>query len=189
MPLLSTRRELLLASGVGLLTFTLEGCARQMTPREAQQRGADLAVLTSQEAELVRALGEVLAPGSGEAGLAHYLDHQLGAGAARSMLMIKYLGVEPPFTSFYRDGLRALEDATRARFGQTFVTLDAARARALVEDIAAGRSENWAGPPAAFFYFVLRNDACDVLYGTQQGFSELGVPYLAHIEPPTPWGA
>ena len=37
-------------------------------------------------------------------------------------------------------------------------------------------------------YFVLRNDAVDVFYGTQDGFEALGIPYMAHIEPPSRWG-
>jgi hypothetical protein len=34
---------------------------------------------------------------------------------------------------------------------------------------------------------VLRNDALDVVYGTRRGFASLGVPYMAHILPPTSW--
>ena len=39
-----------------------------------------------------------------------------------------------------------------------------------------------------FFYFVLRNDAVDVVYGTKDGIESLGIPYMAHIEPPSRWG-
>jgi len=35
---------------------------------------------------------------------------------------------------------------------------------------------------------VVRNDAVDVVYGTQSGFEQLGVPYMAHIAPPSRWG-
>ena len=61
-------------------------------------------------------------------------------------------------------------------------------AEALIAAMAEGKLEGWAGPPPPFFYFVLRNDACDVMYGTEKGFAALGVPYAAHIQPPSEWG-
>ena len=39
-----------------------------------------------------------------------------------------------------------------------------------------------------FFYFVLRNDAVDVVYGTKAGVESLDIPYMAHVEPPSRWG-
>ena len=59
----------------------------------------------------------------------------------------------------------------------------------MVGKIAGGEIEGWEGPPAGFFYFVLRSDAVDVVYGTKTGFEVLGVPYMAHIEPTSDWGA
>jgi hypothetical protein len=38
------------------------------------------------------------------------------------------------------------------------------------------------------FWFVLRSDAVDVVYGTKEGVERLGLPYMAHIEPPSRWG-
>ena len=46
----------------------------------------------------------------------------------------------------------------------------------------------WQGPPAAgFVYFLLRSDAVDVVYGTVEGYAELGIPYQAHIMPLKRW--
>ena len=45
----------------------------------------------------------------------------------------------------------------------------------------------WEGPPASYMLFVLRADALDVTYGTPEGFEALGIPYVAHIMPETPW--
>ena len=45
-------------------------------------------------------------------------------------------------------------------------------------------------PPAtcsSYVLFVLRADALDVTYGTPEGFEALGIPYMAHIMPETPW--
>jgi hypothetical protein len=58
---------------------------------------------------------------------------------------------------------------------------------ALATSLAKGEIKDWMGPPAPLFFFVLRNDAVDVKYGTQAGFESLGVPYMPHIAPPAEW--
>jgi hypothetical protein len=127
-------------------------------------------------------------PGSASAGLAQYLDHQLSGDAADSMLMVKYLGVAAPFNEFYRGGLRATDAAARSLHGKALADLTAEQATALVAQMSGGHVDGWQGPPPGLFYFVLRSDAVDVLYGTQAGFELLGVPYMAHIAPPSRWG-
>ena len=86
------------------------------------------------------------------------------------MLMIKYLG-SPPFGDFYAGGLRATELASNALYGRAFGDLAERDTIALVETMSGSNPEGWEGPPAPFFYFVLRSDAVDVCYGTEQGFS------------------
>ena len=188
----NSRREFIAhgaaAGGVCLLTFTLSGCAARLTPAQARAAQVPLRTLAADDMTTVNALGETLLPGSAAAGLAHYLDHQLSGDPADSMLMIKYLGVPAPFDVFYRGGLRATETAARALYGKTFADLNSQQAGALVTQMSAGHVDGWQGPPSALFYFVLRNDAVDVVYGTQRGFELLGVPYMAHIAPPSRWG-
>ena len=150
----ASRRRFLQGAGAGLLTFSIGGCEVEMTPGEAREQGVAYGVLTGEEVAALEALGEKLVPGSTAAGLAHYVDHQLAQPFAGQLLMIRYLGVEPPFDGFYRAGLAALGD----------------------------------GAPDPFFAFVVRADAVDVTYGTMDGFRDLGVPYMAHIEPPSRWG-
>jgi hypothetical protein len=36
-------------------------------------------------------------------------------------------------------------------------------------------------------YFLLRTDAVDVVYGTMEGYAQLGVPYMPHIAPARSW--
>jgi hypothetical protein len=185
------RREFLAhaaAGGACLLTFSIAGCERKLTPTQAREANVAFRTLTADEVKTVEALGETLLPGSARAGLAHYLDHQLSGDPADSMLMIKYLRVPAPFTDFYRGGLRATNTATRAAQGKSFAELSSPQATDLVARMSAGQLTPWEGPPAALFYFVLRSDAVDVMYGTQSGFALLGVPYMAHIEPPSRWG-
>jgi hypothetical protein len=188
----TTRRTFLsasVASGVGVLTFSIAGCESKITPAQARAAGADFRTLQPAEVATLDALGEILLPGSAAQGLAHFIDHQLSGDPVQSMLMIKYLRVPAPFTDFYRTGLLATEATAKSEFGKSLAQLTAEQGSALVSKMAAGTLAAWNGPPAPFFFFVLRNDAVDVTYGTQAGFEKLGVPYMAHIAPPTPWGA
>lgn len=182
----SSRRDFIVGST--LLTFTLAGCSRKMTPAQARASDVPFRTLDTGAVGVIDALGDVLLPGSAAAGLAHYIDHQLSGSFADSMLMIKYLGVPAPFVDFYLGGLRATDALAHAVHGKAFAQLTHEQAAALVARMSGGHVEGWHGPPAGLFYFVLRSDAVDVVYGTQAGFEQLGVPYMAHIEPPSRWG-
>lgn len=185
-----TRRTFLQRGGLGLLAFHVGGCEVELTPREARQQHTAMRVLTAAEVATLEALGEVLLPGSGTNGIAYYIDHQLAAPADQQLLMIKYLNLEPPFAPFYRAGLAALEHASLAADQKGFASLVPQVQRELVGRMSRENPPGWdAGPPAPFFFFVLRNDALDVTYGTTEGFRELGIPYRPHIAPPTGWGA
>lgn len=183
-----TRRSFLRNSGIGLLTFYVGGCEVEMTPQEAREMEIAFGVLSDAEASTVDALGEILLPGSAAAGLSHFIDHQLGTSADNQLLMIKYLGVPTPFAPFYQGGLAALDALSRKDKSQAFAALTEADQTALVEQFAQANPDGWDGPPGPFFYFVLRNDAVDVVYGTKEGIESLGIPYMAHIEPPSRWG-
>ena len=183
-----SRRSFICNTGIGLLTFTIGGCEVEVTPEEARQRQIPFQVLNPDEVRTLEALGETLLPGSAAVGLAYFIDHQLNASAQDQMLMIKYLGVSPPFTPFYSGGLAALNEYAIDQHGAIFSELDGEQGAALVGQMAQANPEGWEGPPAPFFYFVTRNDAIDVVYGTRQGIESLGIPYMAHIEPPSRWG-
>lgn len=151
-----SRRDIL--KQVALFAFA---GAKLLTPAAARAAGHPYRVFNSDQVRTLETLGEALVPGSKKAGLAHFIDIQLAGPAADSLLMIKYLGVNPPFTPFYMSGL-------------------AAAAAARNPDVSS---------LSPLFYFVLRNDAIDVVYGTTEGYESLGVPYMAHIPPPSGWGA
>jgi hypothetical protein len=184
---IGSRRDFL-ASGACLLTFTVAAHVLSLTPAQARAARIPLHILDPVEAGTLEALGETLLPGSAASGIAHYVDHQLAGDPTDSMLMIKYLRVPPPFRDFYRTGLRAIDTLAHTVHGKSFAGLMADQATQLVTQLSAGQAQKWEGPPAALFYFVLRSDAVDVTYGTQSGFELLGVPYMAHIAPPTRWG-
>lgn len=181
-------------AGLGALTFMVGGSAVLATPRRARAESIPYMVLGDGEVEILGAFGEALAPGAREAGVAHYVDAQLAAvargDAGEALLLIRYLDVPPAaWQGFYQGGLAALEALSLGRYKKSVAALDGEDAAALVRAIAGEQPADWPAdaPPAAFFYFVVRADAADVVYGTMQGFAALGVPYMAHIEPEAGW--
>lgn len=189
--MIRSRREFMARGaecGVGLLTFTVAGRARALTPAQAREAKLPLRTLDAASVRTLEALGETLLPGSARAGLAQYIDHQVSGDPADSMLMIKYLRVAPPYADFYLSGLHATRDAALRQYGKSIGELSLEQRDAFVRRLSAGALAGWTAPPPDQFYFVLRNDAVDVTYGTQDGFANLGVPYMAHIVPPTRWG-
>lgn len=181
------RREMLRRSALGALTFKVGGATMLLTPREARAKALAPKVLSGKEADLLEAFAEVLVPGARAAGVAQYVDNQLGRDPADSMLVIRHLDVPPPHGAVYKAGLKALDGYARSKFKAGFRELNSGQAISVVREISAGVPDGWRGPPAPLFYFVVRGDAIDVVYGTMEGFERLGIPYMAHIEPPSKW--
>lgn len=185
----NSRRGFLKASAIGLLAFTVAGCDRQLSPTDARKAGADFKVLSPPEVAILDMLAEVLVPGARDSGLSHFVDAGLAIDPADGFLMIRYLDVPPPWAGFYQSGLAALDAQARAAHAVGFADLPMDKATALVGRIAAAPPDGWPAdaPPSPFFYFAVRGDAVDVVYGTMAGFERLDVPYLAHIEPTADW--
>ncbi len=177
------RRQFIAAATVGALAYQLGGIDVLLTPAEARARSASLGVLSSSHARGLEALGECLVPGAREAGIAHYVDANLRRPTADSLLMLRYLDVLPPHSDFYRNGLDSLDGTSLRLHGKVFADLGEDAATSLVAAIANGDPDGWQGAPAPLFYFAVRGDAIDIVYGTRAGFERLSVPYLAHIEP------
>lgn len=160
----------------------------RVSPRAAQAAGLPYQILTDEEVATLQALAEAIVPGASEAGISHFIDKQLGANAQDSLLMLKYLGVPASgFTGFYQSGLRNAARLAQTRFAKSWEGLSSKEAEQLLVELNSNAELEWDGPPAAFFFFVLRSDACDVVYGTADGFARLGVPLMAHIEPKEAW--
>lgn len=181
------RRHFIRNGSLGLLAFTVGGVELLLSPRDARARDLPFQVLSASEVLALNTLGEVLLPGAAAAGLAHYIDHQLAVPAAESLLIIRYLDMPPPYSPFYRGALLAADNASRAAHGVPLSELTGDQRQDFVAAMARGEVSGWQGSPAGLVYFVLRNDAVDVVYGTQDGFAKLGFPYQPHIIPPTAW--
>jgi hypothetical protein len=182
----TTRRTFLAGSAAtGALGLSLSNAGTLAA--SAVVRATAYGILSTTQAATLNAFGDVLLPGARAAGLAAFVDRQLGLPKEEQALMIRYLGLPPPYTDFYAKGLAALDELAGSRHASAFAALAAAHADDIVAAVAKGSPALWNGPPATLFYFVVRNDALDVVYGTEAGFAKLGIPYMAHITPPTRW--
>jgi gluconate 2-dehydrogenase subunit 3-like protein len=182
------RRALLHNAALGVFAFLSAGREVLLTPKEARAAGVPLRTLSPQEAMSLETFADTLLPGAREAGVAHFVDQQISIAPGEALLTLKYLDWPPPFAAFYREGLSAVDAASKVRGGSSFAGLAEEARRKLVEEMIAGSPAGWAGGvPAPLFYFGLRSDAIDVVYGTVDGFAKLGIPYMPHILPTTAW--
>ena len=86
--------------GSGWLVLTVSTPWGELTPAEARAKGAGFKNLTAEEGALLEDLGEVLLPGAGEAGVAHYVDDQLSR--PDPLLFLKYMEYPASHLEFYR---------------------------------------------------------------------------------------
>jgi hypothetical protein len=181
------RRRFLKSSGIVLSTI-VGGEILRVSPRSAQAAALPYQILTEEEVATLQGLAEAIVPGAREAGVSHYVDKQLGAVAHDCLLMLRYLGVPfADFIGFYQSGLHSADRLARLHFSLPWSALSIEQGQTLLLEMNGNADLKWGGPPAPFFFFVLRADASDVVYGTEQGFDQIGMPYMAHIEPPQAW--
>jgi hypothetical protein len=181
------RRGFVKGATLGALAFTVGGAEVIMAAAEAKARGVPFRLLDAHQGETLEALGETLVPGAREAGIAHFIDHQLSVPPHESLLQARILNFRPPFAEFYRAAIAAVDEASRRMFGRDFAQAPSADARAFVDAMRQNKIEGWTGRPGASVYAVLRADAVDVVYGTMEGYAALDIPYMPHIPPEKRW--
>ncbi|MGI9286073.1 MAG: gluconate 2-dehydrogenase subunit 3 family protein [Pseudomonadales bacterium] len=182
----SSRRQFVKTSAI-TLPFLVAGKVLFLSPAEAFAAQLPTQLLSTTEVETLHVLAEAIVPGARKAGIAHYIDKQLAAAAEDSLLMLKYLGVPPPYAGFYQSGLASSVQLAKDRFEKPWAALNQEQVGTLVDAIAQDNTPGWSGAPASFFFFVLRADATDVVYGTEEGFERIEMPYMAHIAPVENW--
>ncbi|MBV8809615.1 MAG: gluconate 2-dehydrogenase subunit 3 family protein [Acidobacteriaceae bacterium] len=180
-----TRRKLMTGLGTGSVVMTVGGMAAHISSAADGPESTAMRHLNAAEFRTLEALGETLLPGAADAGIACYVDEQLGRSVP--LLFLKYTDYAGSLIDFYKQGLRAVDETSNGRYGRIFAELDAVQQFALIRDVSQNTPPGWNGPPAPLFYFVIRNDAADVYYGTPEGFEKLGVPYMPLNRPPTNW--
>ena len=176
-----------LGTTLGAFAFTVGGAEVLLTPQQARAQGAAMRVLKPEEAQTLEAIGETLAIGARQYGIAHFVDSQLAAPPEEALLTIRVTETRPPYLTFYRAALTGIERASQAKHQRAFAALNPAEQRDFVNALRQGKLESWQGPAQANVYLTLRNDAIDVVYGTVEGFQRIGTPYMPHITPTRSW--
>jgi len=184
---MNKRRDFIRGAGLGALAFSVGGATVLLTAREARAQGVPYRTLKGGEAEVIESLGETLVPGARAAGIAHFIDHQVSVPPEEALLEARILNVRPPYLNFYRAAVGAVDGAAKGLHGRVFAQLSDLERREFVNLMRQNKVEGWQGPPGGFVYFVLRSDAVDVVYGTEEGYKALGIPYMAHIAPLKRW--
>ena len=177
------RRVFMQGAMIGTLAFVVDGVETMLTPRQAYAQGVVLRTLKPEEAATLEAVGEALVPGARKAGIVPFVDQQISIPPEEALLEARIMNVRPPYANFYRAALSAIDRASKG----AFTALDAAGQHAFIDAMRQGTLDGWQGPPAPFVYFLLRTDAVDVVYGTMEGYAQLGVPYMPHIAPTKSW--
>ena len=181
------RRAFVKGAGLGALAFTVGGAQVLLTPAEAFAQNVPLRTLKPDEAATIEAIGETLAPGARQQGIANFIDHQISVPAEEALLEARIVNVKPPYANFYRAAIGAINGASTAKNGKPFAELDAAAQHDFVDQMRQNKIDGWKGPGGPFVYLILRSDAVDVVYGTMAGYKSLDIPYMAHIEPKRSW--
>jgi Gluconate 2-dehydrogenase subunit 3 len=182
------RRAFMKGAAIGTLVFTVSGVEVMLTPRQAHAQNVPLRTLSAEHAAILDAVGETLVPSAKAAGITNFVDQQLSIPAEEALLEARIMNVRPPYANFYRAALSAINGASQAKYGgRDFAQLTADEQHDFVDLMRQNKLDNWKGPGAPFVYFLLRTDAVDVVYGTMDGYAQLGVPYQAHIAPTKSW--
>ena len=181
------RRALVQGAVLAALSFTIDGAEVWLSPSQAQAQGAPMNVLTPDEVETLEAVGETLLPGARKAGIANFVDNQLGVAPGDCLLIARIASVRPPFANLYRAALGSIERSCQAAHGKRFAQLTSSEQYDFVDRMRQNKIEGWQGPPGPFIYFLLRHDAVDVAFGTVEGIESLGTPYMPHISPEKRW--
>jgi hypothetical protein len=158
----------------GGLTF---GCSKPSLKSDA--------VLTAQERAILGAAADTLVPGSEAAGVVDFVTAMLAE--SDPLLCYRFVSFPLPPKSFYKLALASLDDLSHATAGKPFDTLALSERTHVAGKLLEPNLKGWKGPPAPLVYFVLRSDAIDALYGVEEAYAHLDVPYMAHIEPPRSW--
>lgn len=172
-----SRRSVVVHGGQMLLAFSVGGSTMMLSAADGRAAAAELCFMTRVEFELIEALGEALVPGAREAGIGHFVDHMLNQPDSSCLLTIRYLDVVSPYGLLYRQGLARLLQLVAPKKPLTVT-------HTTIQHMLNDDSQFWPEISAFLFYFAVRGDAMDVVYGTPQGPGRLGLPSMEHIKPP-----
>ena len=180
------RRQLLQAGGASL-TIAAAVPLGLFNPREARAQGVPFKVLAPDEVATIEALADALVPGARDAGVSHYIDHELASPSPR--LLLRFAQLPGPMAPYYHRALAAFAASMTAQGNGAFASLAPAAQHTVIEALRTASIKPWDANAVAapVFYGMMRNDGVDVVYGSAEGFKNLDMPYMPHIMPKTTW--
>jgi hypothetical protein len=181
------RRHLLQAGGASLAMAAATPLAL-FNPREARAQGMTFKVLSPDEVTTIETVSDALVPGARDAGVSHYIDHELASSSPR--LMLRFAQLRGPMAPYYHGALAAFAASMTAQGNGAFASLSPDAQHAVIEALRTGTIKPWdvsGGIIAPVFYGMMRNDGVDVVYGSVEGFKNLDIPYMPHIMPKATW--
>ena len=139
-----------------------------LTAAQARAQGVPLRMLTPDEAQTLEAVGETLAIGARQAGIAHFVDQQLALTAGLRAADHPHERGSPAICRFLprrpgRDRAREPSRSTAA----TYAALTAAEQRDLVTRLRQNKIEGWQGPSQVvrLRHAAQRCDRCGLRHG------------------------
>jgi hypothetical protein len=102
-------------------------------PREARAQNIPFKVLSHGEVLTIEALSDALVPGARDAGVSHYIDHELASPSPR--LLLRFAQLRGPMAPYYHAALAAFAASMTAQEHGAFSSLPAAADR---DDQAVG---------------------------------------------------
>jgi hypothetical protein len=166
--------------------MAIEAGGLLLSPAEAYAAAIPPKVFSPKEANLLGVLADVLLPGAREAGAVEFIDYQLSKDVP--LLIVRYFNWPGDLTTFYKQGLAALDAASVEMNKASFVDSAPSQKMSLVGSLLEGKIDAWRNaPPSRLFYLATRSDSVDVVYGTMDGFKKLNIPYMPHIAPAEKW--
>jgi gluconate 2-dehydrogenase gamma chain len=162
------RREFVKVLRDGAVVLLLPQALGCRTRPRASVRSSDSAYVlkffTSDEAMMVEAISDRIFPsdetaGAREAKVVQFIDYMLSSGYAS-------------YQSMYRDGLRRLNEITRAQFGRSFVQLNATEQDAVLTRIDREQIPNWdqSGP----FFSLIRAHTIEGIFSDPRYHGNVG---------------
>jgi hypothetical protein len=183
---MSRRRTIAGASALGALAFVASGAPIYAAPDNRLSASGSPRSLSLREIALFNDFCEALVPGASAESVGRYLDYQLSLPPDECLLFARYLSISPPYLHFYRQGAVALEAAGLRGLGGAATPPSGADWRLLARAMLGKSVSGWNGPPTESLYLALRNDALDVVYGTDKGLRKLSIPVMHHSPRPPP---